>query len=342
MRDSVRSDLADNTLPSDLTKIMAEVSSIYGVQVENPKLFKGEVDRNVRFDDANHGKLLLKVSAGTLDGEILRWQETVLRAVANDPIVTFETPTILPALNGNLHVRIGGHLVRVITWISGLLWNENIRAGGGKATLMHSLGEASARLTIALSNVEMPPNVPGHDWMIERGPFGVRRALEQIGQAGAAPSERLSIIQHIADQFEKEVLPQLADLPWSVIHHDLHDGNVILDSTGYSVAGVIDFNDAVFAPRVTDLAISGAYAMLGQHSPEEAFRSVVAGYQNVLELDAQEVSVVGKMALMRLCMNWAQWQARALESTDNEYALSRSAHTWPLIDYLAETGPPTV
>ena len=342
MRENEPSPTAEGALPSDLAEVMSEVSDLYGVRVEEPKLFKGEFDRNVRFADPTHGTLLAKVSADSLGEGILRWQETVLQAAADDPRVTFRTPRILPARDGSRHVRIGGHLVRVVTWISGQLWNENPNPGGADPALLRSLGDASARLTLALAAVEMPPDVPGHDWMIEQGPLVVRRALARLERAGAQQTERLTVIRRITESFSDHVLPRLAGLPRSVIHHDLHDANVVLDPAGRAVAGVIDFNDAVCAPRVSDLAISGAYAMLGHSDPAGAFSSVVDGYRSVLEPEPAELAVVGEMALMRLCMNWAQWQARALDSADSEYALIRSAHTWPLIAHLAEVGPPTV
>ncbi|WP_209374008.1 phosphotransferase [Brevibacterium renqingii] len=333
-------DRTADALPSDLTEVMAAVSELYGVRVERPKLFKGEFDRNVRFADHRHGMLLAKVSADSLGEDALRWQETVLHAAAESPEVTFRTPLVLPALDGSRHVRIGAHLVRVVTWISGRLWNENSSTGGAGAGLLRSLGEASARLTLALADVDMPPEIPGHDWMIERGPLVVRRALDRLEQAGGEQPERLSVIRGIVDRFAERVLPGLDELPRSVIHHDLHDANVVLDEAGQSLAGVIDFNDAVAAPRISDLAISGAYAMLGHSDPAAAFRSVIAGYRSVLEPEPAELDVVGEMALMRLCMNWAQWRARALDAADSEYALQRSARTWPLIAYLAEAGAP--
>lgn len=337
----------EDTLPPDLTAIMSELSDLYGVRVERPKLFKGEFDVNVRFADPAHGMLLAKVSSDSLGEGMLRWQETVLEAAATSPEVTFRTPRILPALDGRGHVRIGTHLVRVVTWIPGRLWNENPRAGGAGAELLHSLGQTSARLTLALDAVEMPVDLSGHDWMIERGPLVVGRALDRLERArgerdDAEAGGQVSVVRGITDHFAERVLPRLGALPRSVIHHDLHDANVVLDETGTAVAGVIDFNDAVCAPRISDLAISGAYAMLRRSDPEAAFLAVADGYRSVLEPDPAELESVGEMALMRLCMNWAQWQARAVDAADNEYALQRSAHTWPLIAHLAEAGPPEI
>ena len=74
----------EETLPPDLAVIMSELSDLYGVQVEQPKLFKGEFDVNVRFVDPTHGMLLAKVSPGSLGEGMLRWQEAVLRGCGGE------------------------------------------------------------------------------------------------------------------------------------------------------------------------------------------------------------------------------------------------------------------
>lgn len=203
--------------------------------------------------------------------------------------------------------------------------------------LPYSLGAASAHLTRALGGLAAPEGITSHRWLIQRGPEVVEESIREL-----PGDSRTCVVAEVSRRFSTTVLPLLDSLPWSIVHHDLHDGNVILDDVGRSVAGVIDFNDAAFAPRVADLAIAGAYAMLRQAEPERVFRTVVDGYRSILDLSSAELHVVGEMALMRLCMNWAQWQSRAHSTGDNEYALSRSRYTWPLIEHLAEVGPPRV
>lgn len=331
---------------ADLSEVVAEVERAYGVCVRSPKLYKGEYDTNIRFDDPEHGSLLAKVSTVDLSEEVIGWQETVLDAAADASEVNFATPTILPTLDGRKHVRTDRFLVRVVTWISGRLMNERSESSSFSNELLMSLGEASARLTLALTAVTMPRAVRQHEWMLHRGPEIVGESLDVLEARavtqGIADERQIEIVREITGRFRTTVLPRMRGLPWTVIHHDLHDGNVVLNDEGTSVAGVIDFNDAVFAPRISDLAISAGYAMLRQDDPERAFRAVVAGYRSITEPTSEELEVVGEMALMRLCMNWAQWQSRALESEDNEYALMRSKFTWPLIEHLADTGVPRV
>ena len=331
---------------ADIAEVIATVEREYGLRVGNVRLYKGEYDSNIRFDDPERGTWLAKVSAADLRAEVIGWQETVLNAVAASRDVDFQTPRILLTLDGRKHVRTPRFLVRVVSWISGRLMNERAESESFDAELLRSLGKASAQLTRALSDVRMPATIAKHEWTLQRGPEVVCASLQVLEERGAAEgvadARQRGIVREIADRFHRSVLPRMASLPWAVVHHDLHDANVVLNDAGTSVAGVIDFNDAVCAPRVSDLAICAGYAMLRQEEPERAFRLVVEGYRSLIDLTAGELAVVGEMALMRLCMNWAQWQSRALESDDDEYALARSEFTWPLIERLAHDGPPTV
>lgn len=329
----------------DIAEVLAAVEREYGVRVCNAKLFKGEYDSNIRFDDPERGTLLAKVSAADLDEEDIGWQETVLVAAAASRHVTFETPSIVLTREGRKHLRTDRFLVRVVTWFSGPLMNEGSPACASSSELLRSLGQASARLTLALSAVTMPRAIRQHEWMLHRGPEIVGESLDVLeSRASHGPGARpqLDTVRAITERFRRTVLPELSGLPWAVVHHDLHDANVVLNEAGTSVTGVIDFNDAVFAPRISDLAISAGYAMLRQDDPEKAFRTVVDGYRSITEPRREELEWVGEMSLMRLCMNWAQWQSRALEAEDSDYALTRSKFTWPLIEYLTAAGAPTV
>lgn len=346
-------DMGEEAAPSteiagaaDIAEVIATVEAEYGVRVRNAKLYKGEYDSNIRFDDPERGTLLAKVSAADLGEEIIGWQETVLAAATASSDVNFATPGVLSALDGRKHVRTDRFLVRVVTWISGRLMSERDESELFNVELLRSLGEASARLTRAFSDLTMPATIVGHEWMLHRGPEVVGESLNVLEARavaqGIADERQIGIVRDITDRFRSTVLPRMDGLPWAVIHHDLHDANVVLNTAGTLVAGVIDFNDAVFAPRMSDLAISAGYAMLRQDDPESAFRAVVDGYRSIIEPTPDELELVGEMSLMRLCMNWAQWQSRALETQDNDYALTRSKYTWPLIEHLAEVGAPTV
>lgn len=336
---SLVTDEADDRFPtSDIRAVIDAVEDAYAVRAQNLKVFKGEFDRNIRFDDPHLGTWLIKVSTDDVGLSSIYWQESLLNAARAEERIPFQTPHLLTSTDGRTHIKVcsshGKYIARVVSWIEGQLMSEGISFG---RDFLQSIGEASAYLTRAFTNVPAPSGVAEHAWLIHRGPDVIEEGLAILGD-----DHRVSTVREIARSFKESVLPRLHELPWTVVHHDLHDANIIVNDLATSVIGVIDFNDAAHAPRISDLAIAGAYAMLRQVEPEPSFRSVVDGYRSVIEPTPEELELVGEMALMRLCMNWAQWQSRAMKLKDNEYALTRSKFTWPLIEHLAEVGPPRI
>ena len=93
--------------------------------------------------------------------------------------------------------------------------------------------------------------------------------IRQYLDAVDSPLHR-SIVTDALDQFESQVMSQLDQLEHSMIHGDFNEQNIIVDTScdhisekdEYHVKGVIDFSDVHFAPKVFDLAIYLAYAML--------------------------------------------------------------------------------
>jgi hydroxylysine kinase len=138
----------------------------------------------------------------------------------------------------------------------------------------------------------------------------------------------------------KEVQSTLTELPRALVHHDLNDNNLLVDTNDgqQHVSGVLDFNDALFSVRVAEPAIAGAYAMLRKEDPLRALGLVVAGYQQVQSLSAAELEVVYPLAVARLCVQVLTWTARS-QSSPTEYGARRMEHTLPTLGRLLEIEP---
>ena len=84
----------------------------------------------------------------------------------------------------------------------------------------------------------------------------------------------------------------------SVIHGDMNDGNVIVESD--RVAGIIDFGDAVYSWSIGELAIAIAYAVLGQSNPLALAASMVEAHHAESPLSEDEVEVL--YGLICICL----------------------------------------
>jgi 4-aminobutyrate aminotransferase-like enzyme len=112
--------------------------------------------------------------------------------------------------------------------------------------------------------------------------------------------------------------PQLATLPWQVIHNDANEHNVLV-GPGRRVAGLIDFGDIVYAPRVCGLAVACAYAMLGQPDPVTAILPLVAGYHGEAPLSPDELAVLYPLIRTRHAMSTANARLQLSEQPSNAY-----------------------
>merc|ERR1712113_891723 len=86
----------------------------------------------------------------------------------------------------------------------------------------------------------------------------------------------------MAMQYKEALHPEfLASLPHSVIHSDLNDTNLLFNSSGTEVLGVIDFGDSIYSCTIFDPAIAAGYYSLGQEDPMLVFQEVLRGYVRV-------------------------------------------------------------
>jgi len=149
-------------------------------------------------------------------------------------------------------------------------------------------------------------------------------------------------VRRIVSWFEDRVEPRKATLPRGVVHQDLNDFNVLTTSATDGrrhISGVLDFGDALHTARVSELAVSVAYAMLRQADPLATAGDVVRGFNEVVALTDDELAVIYPMAAARLCVNAVTWESRN-QDEPTEYGRRRMRHTWPTIARLVDL-PPT-
>lgn len=81
---------------------------------------------------------------------------------------------------------------------------------------------------------------------------------------------------------------------YSMIHADMHPGNVLIDGSGLTI---IDFDDAAWGWHAYDIAV----ALVHQHGPalEAAQRAYVQGYRSVRPISDQTLSLLPMFRLVR-------------------------------------------
>ncbi|MDH3424019.1 MAG: aminotransferase class III-fold pyridoxal phosphate-dependent enzyme, partial [Gemmatimonadota bacterium] len=102
-----------------------------------------------------------------------------------------------------------------------------------------------------------------------------------------------------------------------------------------AVTGIIDLGDAHSAPRVFDLGIAIAYAILGTADPLMAAAAVTRGFHERTPLSVDEMNVVYALARARLgaSVSISAWRRRESEEVD-EYATISERPAWEMIRTL--------
>lgn len=322
--------------------VLGAVAREYGLDPRDPRVFKGEFDRNVRIADPERGTWLIKISDERTPTVALDWQETVLDAAVHwqesgRPGLDVATPRLLANRHGDRRISLdhGGETfrIRVVEWIDGDLLSACPAVPQG---IYEEIGRVSAALTGAFAGLTPPAELPEHTWLAQRSTHEIRAALDRLPH-----DDRTRTVAEVVARFESDHADRLARVPWGVVHQDLHDDNTIVaggrgDSRKLRLIGVIDFNDAHRAPLVADPAVAAAYATLRADDPRDRIAAVVAGYEEIRELSDDERALMEPLALLRLCTNWSVWSVRAAEAVDPEYAMRRSRHTWAAVEALVD------
>ncbi|HLQ84914.1 MAG TPA: phosphotransferase [Salinisphaeraceae bacterium] len=136
------------------------------------------------------------------------------------------------------------------------------------------------------------------------------------------------LIEPILDfltRFERQVAPTLARLPQQMIHNDLSPSNILVDQAGRAIIGILDFGDAVHAPRIAEIAVGASYQMNRYRDPCIALDSIVHGYESVQQLLPEERAHIHDLVLARLVQRIVITSWRADQFPENRNYIMRSA-----------------
>jgi hydroxylysine kinase len=307
----------------------------YGITALELAFLGGELDRNYRVSTTRRDLYLAKLRVRPESRNHKQWQEDILVYLARQDLGV-AVPSLVMDLNGDRFTTVDtgsdhGRL-SVLNWVHG---TELARVAHHSDTLLAQLGATAARITNALSEFPRTELPDTHHWDITKSSSAIRSCLN------ADPVLASEHYVHVALRWFGDIEPLLSALPRSVVHHDLNDNNVLVatrDDGQQAIAGVLDFNDALFSIRVAEVAIAGAYAMLRKDDPVAALGHVVAGYHMVNPLSDDELAVIFPLAAARLCVQALTWTTRG-RTNPTAYGAMRMRHTLPTLYKIVEVHP---
>ncbi|KTS02462.1 phosphotransferase [Microbacterium testaceum] len=298
-------------------------TSLQALDAENAAVFRAEVEGGRAF--------AVKVFwADAPAHSAVRWHHEVVDRLAHAGL-----PVARPLrdVEGELTVTTNhgsrAMLVQVSDWLTG----TPVERAGATDGLLREIGRVAARLHRRLELESAPSDLPEHSWEITRSRETIDRAVARtvvlreqgrlrLSDEDVSRLERAALT--VGALLEAELKPRLDRLPRALVHHDLHDANVLVgpESAPTSVTGIIDFGDMLPSLRISEPVIAGAYAARHRPDPVAALEAVLNGWAETVSVTPDEAAVVLPLAAARLVANAAVWTSR-LGTARGEYAASR-------------------
>lgn len=309
------------------TRFEIHASAVQAVGAESAAVFRVTDRRDAAF-------AVKAFWADTPSSTTLRWHQEVVQRVAEAGL-----PVARPrrSVAGELTVEAGtgtgtgtrALLVQVSDWLGG----TPLERVPMRRELLREIGHVAARLHRRLRLESPPPELGEHPWQITESRTIIERALTCIGTLAdqgrlpGAAQEVARLERAAATVFAlltESVAPRLSRLPTAVVHHDLHDSNLLVgpgaDHT--TITGILDFGDMARSIRISEPVIAGAYAARHWADPTAAVDAVVTGWSESVAVTADEAAVVLPLAAARLLANATVWMSR-LGTTRGDYAAHR-------------------
>ncbi len=311
--------------------VSARLADSYGLIGADLKFLGGELDRNYRVSAGDGRTFLAKLRKKADRSDRLRWQKEILLHIA-DRHVGVGVPTLVRTIDGDLDVGIdvGSErwLLTVLDWVRG---TDMVHIASHSEGLLIDIGAAAARVTKALEGFQSETLHETHHWDVTRSAEVIDECLALDPTLGENPDILTARGWFI------DVEPRLGSLPRAMVHNDLNDNNVLVEVVDgvQKVAGVLDFNDALYTVRVAEPAIAGAYAMLRKDNPLTAMGFIIAGYCGVTPLTDDELAVAYPLAAARLCVQALTWAVRG-QTDPTEYGAMRMRHTLPALHRILQ------
>lgn len=293
--------------PESISLFLAEH---YGL-VAHAEPLAGEVDSNFLLHGENGSRWVLKIAPRGADTNLLMAQLLALQHCAAKAFPFVPQP--VAARNGALLVDFpdpqGPRPARMLTYLPGTPLAHHRPAS---AWLLRHIGAFLARLDQALADFDHPAlHRSGFLWDIRRAALVIHERLAYL------PPALQAIVETIAERFTRYVAPWLEALPHQIIHQDANDYNLLVHNGNFT--GLVDFGDMLHGPRVAEVAVAAAYALLDETHPLDKAAEVVAGYHTWTPLTAEELALLDDLIRARLAMSAAIAAERRHTQPDNPY-----------------------
>jgi len=259
------------------------------------KVLPGYQDRNFLISTSDGERYVLKLTTGGQEYGFLQSQSRIQTVLAGKPYGK-AIPLPLENIEGQkitrYFLRESDYYARLYPYIRG----KFLADANPQLPFYRRLGRRFAELDRDLAGLEDAVlQSRSHEWDLAR----VGELTDEV-ELVSDPVDR-RVIRYFLMKHREEVLPAYHRLPKGLIHGDGNDYNLLLSEDEAELTGILDFGDMVCSARIHELAILLAYTLMGREDPEEVYREVVDGYQDVTRLTVDENRLLYYLVAARWC-----------------------------------------
>lgn len=234
--------------------------------------------------------------------------------------------------------------LRVLTYLPGSFYADASPLHHSKV-LWADLGLFMAKMNIALNDFQHPGAFRYLEWDLAQG-YRVCMSKKHL-----LNEEQSELVLGFLELYQTQTMPVLSQLPQGVIHNDGNDYNLLIDDkkAPTKITGIIDFGDVVHSHVINELAITCAYALMGEKSEQStkdesngiltALTTIVASYHRTRPLQDVELEVLYSLISLRLCTTVCNAALAIKEQPDNKYLLVSVEPAWALLKQLNALNP---
>ena len=309
--------VAAKATPSE--EAVALVQNHFGISGSLSTL-ASERDQNFHISAHNGQEYILKIANPAEDLAVTDLQTQILLYLAKvEPLLPLQR--MVQTKRGDYQIRATladgtVRTIRLVTCLPGIPLNKS----SPSRLQRENLGRALAKLDLSLKGFDHPAARLPLLWNLSKA-LSVRDLLIYV-----AESELRELAMQSLENFQRIAAPVLEALPQQVIHCDFNPHNILTDASNhYRISGILDFGDALSAPRINDIAIAASYHLTLEHDPLAKAADVVRGYHSHSPIDAKELEILPVLMGARVAMTIAITSWRAELYPENRDYILRNA-----------------
>ncbi|XP_057319902.1 hydroxylysine kinase isoform X1 [Microplitis mediator] len=141
------------------------------------------------------------------------------------------------------------------------------------------------------------------------------------------------LIKDVIKSFETSIVNNLDQFDKGIIHGDLNEQNILINSEHNKIIGIIDFGDTQYSCLIFELSIAVCY-MIVQACDITAGKYVIKGYTSKNKLSNYEKKILKIAVCARICQSLVLGIHSHLDEPDNNYLIVTQKSGWNILREL--------